>query len=120
MQSTMDILVVHKFRRAPYGGGRFWNGLQQVLKQFLDAAHPRHPLLELLGESICADHGKTLASCGGDCRPLLALLLKEGKGGRVECRRWFTIYDAGERLFRVWHSMLLALMVWHLAAGADP
>ena len=116
----MQVLLLHKFRRAPYGGGRFWNGLKQVLAMFLEAAHREHPLFELLGESICNDYGTTLAANNDDCRPLLKLLLAEAKGPRVECRRWFTIYDAGRRLVKLWHSMLLAMMVWFLAEGNDP
>ena len=116
----MQALLLHKFRRAPYGGGKFWNGLKQVVRMFLESAHPEHPLLELLGESICNDYGTTLAACGGDCRPFLQKLLQEAKGPRVECRRWYTIYDAGLRLIKLWHSMLLGMMVWFLAEGKDP
>ena len=50
------------------------------------------------------------------CEQMLALPL----GPKVEVRRWFTFYDAGGLLDRVWHSMLLALFVWYLADGKDP
>lgn len=120
IQSTMQVMLLHKFRRAPYGGGRFWNGLKQVLRMFLSSAHSGHPLYELLGESICNDYGTTLQDAGGDCRPLLRRLLQEAKGPRVEARRWYTIYDGGLRVAKLWHSMLLALLVWFLAEGRDP
>ena len=37
----------------------------------------------------------------------------------MEMRRWFTFYDAGETIDRLWHTMLLALVVWFLAQNKD-
>ena len=30
-RSTLDVILVHKFRRAPYGGGRFWSEVKETL-----------------------------------------------------------------------------------------
>ena len=47
MSSVLEILVVHKLCRAPYGGGKFWKGLKEVLAAFLKTAGPSHPLTPL-------------------------------------------------------------------------
>ena len=85
MSSTMQVVLVHKFRRAPYGGGKFWSGLKQVLTAFLDSADARHPLLELLGESIARDHGLEGIE---DPRPWLRQMLLLPLGPKVQMRRW--------------------------------
>ena len=117
MSSVLEILVVHKFRRAPYGGGKFWKGLKEVLAAFLKTAAPSHPLLELLGDSIRRDHGKSeTASVTGLANEMLHMPI----GPKVQMRRWWTFYDAGLVLDRIWHTMLLALQVWCYARGLEP
>ena len=88
----LAIMVAHKFRRAPYGGGKFWASLKGSLRVFLDQAGPEHPLLQLLGPSIARDHGEsTTENVEGHLRRMLTMPL----GPKVEMRRWFTFYDAG-------------------------
>ena len=48
LASTLQVLLVHKYRRAPYGGGKFWKGLKESLRAFLASASDDHPLLQLL------------------------------------------------------------------------
>ena len=116
---TQQLLIVHKFRRAPYGGGKFWKGLKEVLSKFLDQARPDHPLLELLGGAIAKDHGYA-SDAGVDVIQLARRMVSMPLGPKVQLRRWWTLYDAGRTLDRLWHTMLLALHIWYHAHGQDP
>ena len=118
LASCAQVLIVHKFRRAPYGGGKFWKGLKEVLAVFLDHATDGHPLLQLLGDSIAEDYEVRGASA--DVRALAARMLAMPLGPKVQTRRWYTLYDAGIVLSRIWHTMLLALLIWYHAEGQDP
>ena len=93
------------------------SGLKEVLTAFLDSADAQHPLLELLGESIARDHGLEVIE---DPRPWLRQMLLLPLGRKVQMRRWWTHYDAGKDLNKIWHSMLLACMAWYYAEGSDP
>eukprot|EP00969_Alexandrium_andersonii_P363032 15461042-Alexandrium_andersonii.AAC.1 len=53
----MAALCVRKFRRAPYGTGKFRSALKECLRSFLQAATADHPLVQRFGPSIAADHG---------------------------------------------------------------
>ena len=117
LSSVMQVLVVHKFRRAPYGGGRFWKGLKEVLAAFLEHAHIDHPLFQMFGDSICRDHG---VAAGSDVRKLASKMLSMPLGPKVQMRRWYTFYDAALDLDPIWHTMLLAMWVWYLSDGQDP
>ena len=117
LSSVLRVLVVHKFRRAPYGGGKFWKGLKEILAVFLSQASASHPLLEVLADSIARDHG---AARGADIRALAGEMLHMPIGPIVQMRRWYTYYDAGLKLDKIWHTMLLALQVWYYANGEDP
>lgn len=55
MKVTLDLLLCFKFRRAPFGGGRFWKETVGSLFVFNRGAGAQHPLLEQLRESICRD-----------------------------------------------------------------
>ena len=117
LASTSQVLLVHKFRRAPYGGGKFWSAAREVLREFLRVAQAQHPLLEWLGESIARDYGEPPSS---DCRPLLRRMLDLPMGPIVQMRRWWTEYGAGLTLDKIWHSFLVAMIVWYTALGQDP
>ena len=117
LASTMQITIVHKFRRAPYGGGKMWKGLKEVLEVFLRQASEDHPLLQRFGPSIADDHG---GGEGRDVRSLAKFMLTLPLGPKVQLRRWYTLYDAGRTLSKIWHTMLLALFVWYYALGEDP
>ena len=122
LDSTLQTLLVHKFRRAPFGSGKFWNGLKETLRTFLDAVRTiRHPMIQLLAENIANDHGLPLGSCDNPKALMTAmrLMINAPIGPKVEMRRWFTFFDAGENLDKYWHTMLLALMVWYAASGLD-
>ena len=118
LASTLQVLLVHKFRRAPYGGGKHWKGLRETLEAFLDDAAGMHPLLELLGPSIADDHRQPY-HCTEQVVELLKSMLRVPMGPKVEMRRWFTFWDAGWTLDKLWHSMLLALIVWYGMNGED-
>ena len=106
MASTMQVLLVHNFRRAPYGGGKIWSGVQEVLTAFLDSSDAQHPLLELLGESIARDHG--LEEIEGP-RPLILQMLLLPLGSKVQTRRWWTHYDGQ----RPWQDLALDVVGVH-------
>jgi len=118
LASTLQVLLVHKFRRAPYGGGKHWKGLRETLEAFLGDAAGGHPLLELLGPSIADDHRQPY-HCTEQVVELLKSMLRVPMGPKVEMRRWFTFWDAGWTLDKLWHSMLLALIVWYGMNGED-
>ena len=44
--SVMAVLVVHRFRRAPFGGCKFWQELVEIAKIFQPPANLDHPLFE--------------------------------------------------------------------------
>ena len=117
LSSALQVLIVHKSRHAPYGGGKMWKGLKEVLKSFLDCARPDHPLFIMCGDGIRREHGKGHVT---DVRVLARRMLTTQIGPIVQMRRWYTKYDAGIDLDKVWHTMLLALYVWFFAEGQDP
>ena len=57
MQVVLDLLLVFKFRRAPYGGGRFWREAVQSVGLLTDRVSLEHPLLDQLHRELCRDVG---------------------------------------------------------------
>eukprot|EP00969_Alexandrium_andersonii_P266455 11776756-Alexandrium_andersonii.AAC.1 len=53
----MATLRVRKFRRAPYGSGRFWPALKEALEAILGAASFDHPRSQRFGPGIAGGHG---------------------------------------------------------------
>ena len=84
----------------------------------MDDAAGMHPLLELLGPSI-ADDRRQPYRCTEQVVELLKSMLRVPMGPKVEMRRWLTFWDAGWTLDKLWHSMLLALIVWYGMNGED-
>ncbi len=84
---------------------------------------PHHPVLADLLPSIADDHGlspDTLLSSSSNVKRLLAKFSCAGLAGRVETRRWFTLFDGNATLSAQWHTMLFALLMSFLVAGIDP
>ena len=50
---------------------------------------------------------------------LLQQLKHEPVGPKVQMRRWFTIWDAGWGVDRLWHTMLFALVMSYALDGID-
>lgn len=59
-QMAADILLLHKWRRAPFGGGRFWKQAKETLLLLVQHVRENHPLLELYKEAIARDMGRPL------------------------------------------------------------
>ena len=71
LATTMDILTVHKGRRAPFGGGRFWNEAKETLRALLANPEQNRHLFELYGASIARDHDQSEQVVGGAGRVAL-------------------------------------------------
>jgi len=119
LAATLQTLVVHKFRRAPYGGGKHWKGLKETLSVFLREATGSHPMIDLFAEDICRDHRQAWTQSPSQVLGLLGKMLEVPMGPKVEMRRWFTYWDAGWVLDKLWHSMLFSLVVWYGMNGED-
>ena len=111
-------LIVHKWRRAPFGSGKFWRGLQESLEIVTNACGPKHPMFEFVYEGIRKDYddpGMTHTRAW----ELLGELLNEPIGPKVQMRRWFTIHDAGWGVDRMWNTMLFALVMQYSMDGTN-
>ena len=118
LSCIMKHLIVHKWRRAPFGSGKFWRALQESLGLVLERCSPSHPIYDLLYESICADHD--LESSSPDkAHKILQSIKKVSLGPKVQMRRWFTIWDAGWGLDSLWHSLLFGVVVTYAMDGVD-
>ena len=53
-------------------------------------------------------------------KSVLNIFTKQGLGGRVETRRWFTLYQGNQFLDKVWNLLLLAVVFSMLTEGTDP
>ena len=121
LKAVLDILVVFKWRRAPYGGGRFWRECRQTLQHILDNVGVHHPVIEMFSASIARDVGvppELLESSPEHLRHEAIVHLPIG--AKVEMRRWFTFLDGSEGLDRYWHGALLSLVTPCLLDGVDP
>ena len=57
MQVVFDLLLVFKFRRAPFGGGKFLRESMQSLQLLTKHAGLHHPLIDQLRDQLCRDIG---------------------------------------------------------------
>ena len=123
MSATLDIMTAHKTRRAPFGGGRFWQESKEALQALLDNADANRHLFDQFAEGIARDHGQSVdlvTADFGKVTELAGRMLRLPMGSRVESRRWFTYYDAGYLLLSVWHTWLMALIALFYLQGQDP
>ena len=118
LDSILKQLVVHKWRRAPFGSGKFWRSLQESLEVVLDNCHSSHPVFDFLYDSICADVDSEVVTHSQAWK-----ILRSTKGAplgpKVQMRRWFTIWDAGWSLDELWHSMLYGLVTTYAMDNID-
>ena len=120
--AALAAVTIAKFRRGPYGSGRFWSELKESLKLFLTHVKtPNHPLVQLLKEAICSDHGLTSVDVSWDAlKHVMEKMLVDVLGPGVEFRRWWSVYDSVDHCMPLWHTMLLALMAHCCMNGEDP
>eukprot|EP00959_Pyramimonas_sp_CCMP1952_P369592 7741374-Pyramimonas_sp.AAC.1 len=122
MRVGWELLVVHKYRRAPFGSGRMWTELKETLL-ILRKAGVYHPALRDLATPIARDKGLAPDGVVGSKHEMNRLMdefLKAGRGQRVETRRWWTLYDGNKWLDGVWHLILAGLVVQFYIGGVDP
>ena len=55
LQMVYDLLVVFKFRRAPFGSGRFLRATVQTICLLVGSTHMDHPVMEQYRDEICRD-----------------------------------------------------------------
>ena len=123
LASTMDIMLVHKYRRAPYGGGTFWKQALEALEALLNCADANHDLLQTYATSILRDHEVPAEAVGSSLtqvQDLMGYMAKMSMGQRVEMRRWFTYQKAGWDLVRIWHTLLVSLIAQLAMEGQNP
>jgi hypothetical protein len=100
-RAISDIVLVHKFRRAPFGGGKFWRQMKEALEMLLDAhdqGETADDLIDIFGESVVADYGDATGAMATDLgyvKALMRKMLNSPMGPKVEVRRWFTLDSAG-------------------------
>ena len=127
IRSTMEIMMIHKYRRAPYGRGKFWSEAKEALDALLQQSSNiyAHELIRTYAISIVRDHWDHEHPPGlADDLPALKALMGEMStmhmGRRVEMRRWLSYQQAGWDLVKIWHTLLVALIAQTAAAGKDP
>ena len=74
MAIVLDILLVFKWRRAPFGSGRFWRQSVQTLQLLMQQTGVHHPLMDMFRESIARDFGVAVESLDTDDVALRGLL----------------------------------------------
>ena len=63
MATVFDILCLHKFRRAPYGSGRFWNSLKETWHMLLARAGGANcPIVGVFMDAIARDVGLPMSA----------------------------------------------------------
>ena len=117
-EHVCDILVLHKFRRAPYGTGRFLKALKETIALILRKWQYCKQVVEPFREGIAADNG--VEPDMDSIKALLEGFCRMALGPRVEMRRWFTFIEMGPALLKIWQILLLALTAQALFEGRDP
>ena len=114
LKVVFDILLLHKFRRAPYGSGRFWISLKEIWHMLLTRCGGAScEIVAAFMEAIARDLGRPLSALSEPSafNAMVRWVLSAPIGQKVEMRRWFTFLDAGPSLDKAWHTMLVALIV---------
>ena len=55
--SVLRLITVGKFRRAPFGRGKFWNELKSAVTILLETTQGHSPVIDHFAADICADYG---------------------------------------------------------------
>ena len=113
------VLLVHKYRRAPFGGGKFWAQAVGSLTAMTSNGTSLHPVLEPFLSSIATELGVPVGLLMDEPHRLLAGMACPC-GPKVELRRWWTHYDASAGLLPMWHLLLASLLGQYLAEGRNP
>ena len=111
-------LLIHRWRRAPWGSGKFMKQMKETLDIFIRTCKPTHPIFEFMVEDIAKDHGVEGASVQ-QVWNIVTDFNSEAMGPKVQMRRWFTIWDAGWRVDKLWHTLLFALVMSYAMDGVD-
>ena len=115
---TGDHMVLHKYRRAPYGSGRFMKEAKETIALLLTQVEKSSAIIGPYVEAIANDTGcePNLTAVVGELRRFLRMAM----GPRVEMRRWFTYIEMAPALDRIWHILLLSLTAVCIFEGQDP
>ena len=121
LESALLSVTIAKFRRGPYGSGKFWSELKTSLQMFLRFADFNHPIVERFAKDIAADHGKQLGGLNWNAlKSLMEDMLQTILGPATQMRRWWSVFDSCDHMMRNWHTMLMGLMVQLAMDGQDP
>ncbi len=121
-RAALGCNILHKFRRAPFGSGRFLRECRETLKLLRPVAH-KHPLMLQCISGIARDTNIPLDDLLFDKHTIQSLIdsfCTSGLGKRVETRRWFTLFDSNVSLNYYWTLLLVAILAQFLRAGTDP
>jgi hypothetical protein len=116
---SQAVLLVHKYRRAPYGGGKFWKQAQGTMNLLTMGGQQSHELLDMFSTSIAEDLGVDIPDLETDPNRYLAAMMG-ATGPKVEMRRWWSHYDASRGLLKIWHVLLVSLLAFEMSHGRDP
>ncbi len=122
MSCAMNTLLIHKFRRGPWGSGRFMREMRETL-QIVRHQGLGHPMLLDFLPQIARDNNldpDELQSTPGRLRRLLDAFISSGHCQRVETRRWWTLWGANLVLDGWWHVLLCSLCIYFFLNGVDP
>ena len=111
LRSYQDIMLLHKWRRAPHGTGRFWSEVQSCLKAIIHYEDDDAELLQAYGPSVARDHNISADAVTNDPAKLRALLqtaVDAEMGHPASFRRWRTYALGGVVLDKLWHSAILS------------
>jgi len=114
-----QVLMVHKYRRAPFGGGKFWRQAQGAIAVLTNGGTHGLGIFDMFARSIAADLGIEPDVLEREPHRLMEAM-DEGIGAKVEMRRWWTHYDASGPLLRIWHTLLVAILMQDVQAGVNP
>ncbi len=122
MQAAMSTLLVHKFRRGPWGSGRFMRELRETMQIVRHRGYGHPILVDFLPQiardcDLCAED---LQDDPSTLRRILDHFILSGHCQRVETRRLWTPYDANIVLDGLWHTLLVALCMYFYMNGVDP
>lgn len=113
-----DHLLLHKFRRAPFGNGTMLKEAKETVALLLSRLGRVKQLVSWYSCSIARDGG--VPDTADNVVEKLKEFTRMAMGGKVEMRRWMTYMDMGPHLDNIWHTLLLALVAECMIEGKDP
>ena len=120
-RASLDALVVHKYKRAPFGTRKFWRQAKETCELLL--TNLNHQVIHMFLPAVADDLQLPLATLQskGNLQKHLKKknFIGSGLGQRVE-RRWWTLWEGNRVLDKHWHILLICLVMQCLIEGVCP